>query len=124
MPFLTATEQAEIRDHLNWDSASVQSHYVQTVLNPRLAEDMDAEKLVVVRKHLAACNSHYTQLAEVSQDFGLDEVKGVKFSQNGELRIGGMYAFFQGKLASSLNLKVNTESTTTGSSSGRIILDD
>lgn len=125
MPFLTLTEAAEIRDHLRWDNASVQSHYVQTVLNPRLQEDFPAEHLVMVRKHLAACNAHYEQLAGLSQDFGLTEVKGVKFSEKAEARTGGMYAFFQEKLAISLNLKINPGDAVGGCvSSGRIILDD
>lgn len=125
MPFLTALEKAEIRDHLRWDNASVQSHYVQTVLNPRLNEDMAEENLVQVRKHLTACNTHYAALAGAYQDFGLDEAKGIKFSQNTEGRTGRMYAIFQDKLAISLNLRINSGDAQAGcSSSGRIILDD
>ena len=123
MPFLTATEKVEITDHLDWDNASVQSHYVNTVLNPRLDEDFSAEKLVVIRKHLTRLNKLYDQIEEAPEDFGLDEVKGVKFSRHVEGRLGDVYAFWQSKLATSLNLKINTEPTETSSGcGGRIIL--
>lgn len=123
MAFLTATEQAEIRDHLGWDNASVQSHYVNTVLNPRLNEDMDEAKLVVVRKHLTRLNNLYDQMDAAPSKFGLDEAKGIKFSQATEGRLGGMYYFWQAKLASSLNLKINSEPVETHDYGGRKILD-
>ena len=123
MPFLTTTEKAEVRDHLGWDNASIHSHYVNTVLNPSLDEDMDEAKLVVVRGHLGRLNGIYAQLAAAPEDFGIDEVKGIKFSRALEGRLGGMYAFWQSKLAQNLNLKINAEPIATTGCSGRIILD-
>lgn len=124
MPFLTDTEKVQITDHLGWDNAEIQSQYVNTVLNPRLEADFSAAKLELVREHLGRLNKTYGQLDEAAEDFGLDEAGGVKFSRVAEGRLGGMYAFWQGKLAKALNLKINTEQTeTSGISSGRIILD-
>lgn len=119
MSDLTATEMAEIRDHLKWSNVKPAPAYVELYVNPTLEALSDPAHLAVVRGHLETLNGLYAQLKVLSEGFDIDELKGIKFSKDAEARTWGMYCFWRDQLAQSLSLKVNTASASGGSNRNR-----
>ena len=108
---LTATEKAQNKDHGNWGTGTTPAAYVEVYVNPALDALVDEAQLAVVRGHLAECEALYTQLKSAKEDFSLTEAKGIKFANDTENRLYGMYTFWRDKLYSTLDLKTNTLST-------------
>ena len=106
---LTDTEKAQILDHLGWSiGLFVQDYpyvYVQPVLNGLVIE----AHLAVIRGHLDSLNAIYIEQKAIISKFKLTEVKGIKFANDAELRLWGMYQDWVYKLAASLNVNANPE---------------
>jgi hypothetical protein len=109
MGALTATEIAQSLDHLAYENVDDPSAYVQVYVLPRLNQMTDDAALVIVRAHLASLNEIYAEQKAIISKFKLKEVKGIVFSDAGEIRLWGMYCMWVKKLAATLSLKPNPE---------------
>lgn len=102
---LTDDEKARIRDHLGFENTTTHSNYVFVYVNPYLDQLVDESKLKVVRHHLARCDEIYAKIKGSLTKVELDEVKGIKFNKNSELRLWRLHRTWARKLMIALDLQ-------------------
>lgn len=117
---LTETEKAQIVDHLGWSNIEHDTDYVSAWLRPTLDTMTNEQKIEIARGHLEHLNTLLQQIKDVTSNFELDEVKGIKFSRAAEGRLWAQYRAFVVKLAASLSVEYNKR--VYRSSGGRAIL--
>ncbi|MEZ0375300.1 MAG: hypothetical protein ACAI44_39800 [Candidatus Sericytochromatia bacterium] len=106
---LTDTEKAQILDHLGWSIGLFTQNYPHVYVKPVLNGLSDEASLAIVRAHLTRLNAIYDEQAAIIPKFKLSEVKGIKFSDDGELRLWGLYGDWVAKLASALDVNANPD---------------
>lgn len=106
---LTLEEQAQIRDHLGWSNAQIQSDYVTVWVNSAMETLTEEAKLSIVRGHLDKLNTIQNQIIEATGNFELDKVGNIEFSSKVELRLWSLHFVFVTKLAIALNIELNPD---------------
>jgi len=83
--------------------------YVEVYVIPAMQQLQDEARLTIVRAHLTRLNNIYAQLDASIEDFSLREVKGIKFANDTEERLWGMYNDFVAKMQAALSIKANPQ---------------
>lgn len=105
---LTDDERAQIAFHLGYEETPPYSDYVVLYLHPAMNRANDiASTLTSVRARLTECNAAWSKYTKSLTKQELDQVKDIRFSKIGELRLLRTHRTLARRLARCLNVRTN-----------------